>query len=81
MRVNENINFNGQVIVKDANGVDIQVMYLSATLDSANMSVNINATTSNKELVAANADSVKAQYAEFETTVKTKATALGFVIF
>lgn len=81
MKVNENINFNAQVMVKDTNNVDTQVMYLGATLDSGNMNVNINATTTNKELASANADVVKDQYVEFETAVKARAKELGFVIF
>lgn len=91
MKVNENVNLTAQVMVKvnqkDTNGVetgqivDTQVMYLNATLDTANMNVSITATTSNKEVVAANADTVKTQYTEFETAVKSRAKELGFVIF
>lgn len=81
MNVNENVTFNAQVVVKDANGVDTQVMYLSATLDTANMNININASTTNKELATANAADVKAQYDEFIAAVKTRATELGYVIF
>lgn len=81
MNINENVNFNAQVTVKDANGVDTPVMYLAATLDTANMNININCSTVNKDLVTANAETVKAQYTEFETAVKARAIELGYVIF
>lgn len=81
MNINENVNFNAQVTVKDSNGADTVVMYLGANLDTANMNINISSNTVNKALVSANAADVKAQYAEFETAVKTRATELGYVIF
>lgn len=81
MNMNESVTFNGSVIVKDANNVDLVVMYLNATLGTENMNININANTANKELVVANAETVKAQYTEFETAVKTRAKALGYVIY
>lgn len=74
-------NLNAQVMVKDANGVDTQVMYLNALLDSGNMNVNISSSTTNKELAAANAAAVKSQYDEFGAAVKARAIELGFVIF
>lgn len=81
MNINENVNFNGQVMIKDSNGVDTTVMYLNANLDTANMNISITANTSNKALASANAEEVKKQYAEFETAVKTRATELGYLIF
>lgn len=81
MNINENVNFNAQAIVKDANNVDVAVMYFNATLDTANMNVNISCSTTNKALVTANADAVKTQYIEFEAAVKARATELGYVIF
>lgn len=81
MNINENVNFNAQVTVKDANNVDTIVMYLSATLDTANMNVSINCNTVNKTLVVANAVTVKAQYDEFEAAVKERAIELGYVQF
>ncbi|MFL0245532.1 hypothetical protein [Candidatus Clostridium stratigraminis] len=81
MNINENVNFNAQVTVKDDKGVDTVVMYLGATLDTANMNTNINCNTVNKVLASANAADVKAQYEEFETAVKARATELGYVIF
>lgn len=81
MNINENVNFNAQVTVKDANGVDTVVMYLGAMLDTANMNININANTINKALIAENAEAVKQQYTEFEAAVKARAAELGYVIF
>lgn len=81
VNINENVNFNGQVIVKDSNGTDTVVMYLGASLDTSNMNININANTVNKALVITNAADVKAQYAEFEAAVKARATELGYIIF
>lgn len=81
MNINENVNFNGQIVVKDANEVDTPVIYLNATLDTANMNLNIGVNTVNKVLVTSNAENVKAQYEEFEAAVKARATELGYVIF
>lgn len=81
MDINENVNFNAQVKVKDSNGIDTVAMYLGATLDTANMNININCNTVNKSLVAANAEIVKSQYLEFEVAVKERALELGYVIF
>ena len=81
MNINENVNFNGQIVVKDANEVDTPVIYLNAALDTANMNLNIGVNTVNKVLVTSNAENVKAQYAEFEAAVKARATELGYVIF
>lgn len=81
MNINENVNFNAQITVKDENNVDVVALYLSANLDTGNMNININCNTVNKALVAANAETVKAQYLEFELAVKTRATELGYVLF
>lgn len=81
MNINENVNFNAQITVKDSNGVDTPVMYFSATIDTANMNININCNTVNKVLATSNAADVKAQYTDFETAVKARATELGYVIF
>jgi len=79
--INETTNFSSQVMVKDSNEVDIPVMYLNATLDSSNMNINISATTVNKALVQANAETVKEQYNEFVNAVQTRAKELGYVIY
>jgi len=79
--VNETTNFSAVVMVKDTNNADVQVAYLNATLDTNNQNFNIAMSVTNKELVAANAEAVKAQYVEFMTAVTTRATELGYVIF
>jgi hypothetical protein len=85
--INETTNFNCNVMVKEKNaegvatGMETAVMYLSATLDSGNMNMNISANTVNKVLAQANAITVKAQYAEFKTAVEARAKELGYVIF
>ena len=79
MTINETINFNANVIVKDANQVDTVVMYLNATLDGG--TVNISANTANKILVQTNSAAVKEQYDEFKLAVENRATELGYVIF
>jgi|GEM_PF-4863284 len=78
--INETTNFTSQVMVKD-NGVDVAVMYLNATLDSANMNVSISASTSNKVLASANSADVKVQYDAFMAAVTERAIELGYVIF
>ena len=79
--INESTNMNTQVTVKDTNGADVQVAYLSATLDTGNQNINIVMSTTNKELVLANAKSVKKQYEEFMASVSARAKESGFVIF
>jgi len=79
--INETANFNSQVTVKDTNGADVQVAYLNATLDKGNQNINISMSTTNKELVLANAAAVKQQYDEFMAAVTARATELGYVIF
>jgi hypothetical protein len=79
--VNETTSFNGDITVKDSNGVDTMVAYLSATLDEKNENLNINMNVTNKELLNANAVDAKSQYDEFETAVKSRAKDLGYVVF
>ena len=79
--INESTNMNTQVTVKDTNGVDVQVAYLNATLDTGNQNINIVMSTINKELVLANAKFVKKQYEEFMASVSARAKESGFVIF
>jgi len=79
--INETTNLNAQVTVKDANGNEVQVAYLNATLDTGNQNFNIVMSTTNKALVIANAVAVKAQYDEFMSAVSARATELGYVIF
>lgn len=81
MNINENTTFNAPVIVKDANGNDVTVMNLYAALDKSNMNLNTVVTTINKALAAENAVEVKAQYEQFMSAVKNRATELGYVIF
>lgn len=85
MNINETTNFNGNISIKDANGVDQVAAYLSANINtSTSLSINVN--VQNASLLTATATSVagqtaEEQYAEFETAVKTRAKDLGYVIF
>lgn len=79
--INETTNLNTPVTVKDANGNDVQVAYLNATLDTGNQNFNINMSVTNKALVSINADAVKQQYTDFTIAVQTRAKSLGYVIF
>ncbi len=87
MMINETVNLNGNVTLKDANGADVIVAYLATNLDASTENFNINMNITNKVLLdtasATNVagESVQVQYAEFETAVKTKAKGLGYVIF
>lgn len=78
--INETMNFNSQVTVKNANGNDIQVAFLSANLDTGSQNFNISMNVTNKDLVIANKKLVKAQFEEFMKSVTSRATALGFTI-
>jgi hypothetical protein len=79
--INETSNFSTPIIVKDMNNYDVQVAYLSASLDKNNQNFNVNMSVSNKDLVASNASEVKQQYTDFMATVTTRAKDLGYVIF
>ena len=81
MTINENATFNANITVKDTNNNDVVVMTAYAGLDKANMNVNISVNTLNKDLVNANADSVKQQYDEFIVVLEARAKELGYVIF
>lgn len=87
MMINETVNLNGNVTLKDANGVDVIVAYLATSLDGSTENFNINMNVTNKVLLdtasATNVEgeTVQVQYTEFETAVKTKAKGLGYVIF
>lgn len=88
MMINETVNLNANITVKDANNNDTTVANLSVnSLDANNMNLSINVNTYNKALLtaegAANAagETVAEQYTQFETAVKAKAKALGYVIF
>ena len=88
MNINETTNFTGQINAKDSNGVDTQVVYLNATLDTSTNNFNIIASVNptNKALLTNTAtdvagETLSEQYTAFETQVKTKAKSLGYVIF
>lgn len=84
MNINETTNMNANITLKDSNGADVVVAYLSASVGD-NISININ--VSNKTLLnAANAtnaagETAETQYAAFETAVKARAKELGYTIF
>lgn len=79
--INETTNFSSAVTVKNEQNIDIQVMYLNASLDGGSMNFNISAQMSNKALAQANAAEVKTQYEEFVTAVTARAIELGYPIF
>lgn len=86
--INEVTSLNANMAVKDASGNDQVVANLSVnSLDPNNMNLNINVQVYNKALLtqtgAANVagETPAQQYADFEAAVKTKAQALGYVIF
>ncbi|AJA50051.1 hypothetical protein CPAST_c40220 [Clostridium pasteurianum DSM 525 = ATCC 6013] len=88
MMINETVNLSANITVKDANNNDTVVANLSVnSLDSSNMNLSINVNTYNKALLTAEGavnaagETVAEQYTQFETAVKAKAKALGYVIF
>gem|GEM_PF-2419859 len=87
MMINETVNLNGKITLKDASGSDIIVAYLATNLDESTENFNINMNVTNKVLLdtasATNVagETVQVQYTEFETTVKAKAKGLGYGIF
>lgn len=87
MMINETVNLNGNITLKDVNGTDVIVAYVTSSLDASTENFNINMNITNKVLLdttsAVNVagESVKAQYAEFETAVTARAKELGYEIF
>lgn len=87
MNINETTSMNTNITLKDANGNDTVVAYLTASIDGTNQNFNINMNVSNKTLLdtasATNVagETVQTQYTEFETAVKSRAKELGFTIF
>lgn len=86
MNINEITSFNAQILVKDSNGSDVVIAYLSANLDAGLGNFSINMNTQNKALMTSAAtnvagETVQEQYAKFANQVETRAKELGYVIF
>ena len=87
MKVNEVTSFNAQITVKDTNGNDTVVAYLSGNLDAGQGTFSINVTPQNKTLLNTNGavntagESVAAQFSTFKTEVEARAKELGYAIF
>lgn len=74
MEIRKSISLNSQIKAEDK-----IIAHLSANISGENFSINTNVT--DKGLMEANAESVKAQYSQFETEVKATATGLGYTLF
>lgn len=86
MNINETTNFNGNITLKDSNGADTIVAYLTANVNADNQNYNVNVNVTNKALMTATAtntagETAQAQYTAFETAAKNRAKELGYVIF
>lgn len=86
MNINEVTSFNAQILVKDVNGNDTVVAYLSANLDAGLGNYSINMSTQNKALMTDTAtnvagETVQAQYAAFAKQIEARAKELGYAIF
>lgn len=79
--INENVNINGSVVIKNENGMEQQIMYMSCSLNADTFASNINVSVDNKELYKAHAAEIKEEYTKFKKLVDDRATALGYVIF
>lgn len=89
MNITETENMSANICVKDDTGKDTIAAYLNCNNLNSN-ATNFNGITVNvtnqlllTQASAANeaGETVAQQYAEFETAVKAKAKALGYVIF
>lgn len=78
--INENININSSVKVKE-NNIEKIIMYLSCTLNTDTLGVNINVSVSDKELYKIYSTQIKEEYNKFKATVENRATTLGYAIF
>lgn len=81
MIINENVNINSQVVVKNSFGNDVTVVHMNAILDASNSSVSCSCNTVNKELAKANEDEVKLQLEGFWTIVRQRAESLDIMVF
>ena len=87
MNINEITSFNAQISVKDSNGNDTVVAYLSANLDAGLGNYSINVNTQNKTLLNTTGvtnvagETVKAQYTAFANQIEARAKELGYAIF
>jgi len=79
--INITTNITAIVTGKAENGVDVQVAFLNANLDTTSQNVNVSMTVSNMTLLQSNAVTVKTQYEAFQAAVKDRAIELGFVIY
>ncbi|HAT4302287.1 TPA: hypothetical protein I9089_002393 [Clostridium perfringens] len=78
--ISENININSSVKVKE-NNIEQIVVYLSCTLNTDTLGVNINVSVSDKELYKKYSTQIKEEYNKFKTTIENRATTLGYEIF
>lgn len=78
--INENININSSVKVKE-NNIEKIVVYLSCTLNTDTLGVNINVSVSDKELYKKYSTQIKEEYNKFKATIENRATTLGYEIF
>ena len=87
MTIIETTNFSANITLKDDKNTDQIVAYLTSTINGSTQNYNINMNVVNKvllntvDLVNVAGESAKVQYANFETQVKDKASALGYTIF
>ncbi|OAA90702.1 hypothetical protein [Clostridium coskatii] len=81
MNINETINLNAQITLKDTNGNMVVAAYVSANIDGGNQNINTTINVSNKDLITANATDAQTQFTDFETAVKARAKELGFGLF
>lgn len=86
MNINEITSFNAQISVKDSNGNDTVVAYLSANLDAGLGNYSINMSTQNKALMTSTAinvagETVQEQYTKFASQIEARAKELGYAIF
>jgi len=87
MTIIETTNFSANITLKDDKNTDQIVAYLTSTINGSTQNYNINMNVVNKvllntvDLVNVAGESAKVQYANFETQVKDKGIALGYLIF
>lgn len=87
MMINKTTSMNASITLKDTNGNDTVVAYLTTSIDGSNQNFNINMNCSNKTLLtsvgATNVagETAQVQYSQFEAAVIETSKELGFTIF
>lgn len=79
LNIDENTGLNGNITVEDG-GKTVTVLLVSCNLNSSATNLLFSVNVVNKDLLAANLQTVQQQLADFKTQVQNKMKDLGYQI-